>query len=87
MIWQNKKYIKCCEIKKNILYLHSLLERPVRLGVRTGDFHSSNRGSIPLRATTRERLSLLKVFFVFITPKLLILLHIRVSNSFGTLVR
>lgn len=24
---------------------------PVRLGVRTGDFHSSNRGSIPLRAT------------------------------------
>ncbi len=25
---------------------------PVRLGVRTGDFHSSNRGSIPLRATT-----------------------------------
>ena len=34
-----------------LVYLHSLLERPVRLGVRTGDFHSSNRGSIPLRAT------------------------------------
>src|SRR5690606_40251627 len=25
--------------------------RPVRLGVRTPDFHSGNRGSIPLRAT------------------------------------
>jgi hypothetical protein len=25
--------------------------RPVRLGVRTLDFHSRNRGSIPLRAT------------------------------------
>ena len=25
---------------------------PVRLGVRTADFHSVNRGSIPLRATT-----------------------------------
>ncbi|CDT04551.1 hypothetical protein BN1088_1433109 [Sphingobacterium sp. PM2-P1-29] len=24
---------------------------PVRLGVRTLDFHSRNRGSIPLRAT------------------------------------
>ena len=27
---------------------------PVRLGVRTPDFHSGNRGSIPLRATTKE---------------------------------
>src|SRR4051812_16766711 len=26
-------------------------ERPVRLPVRTSDFHSGNRGSIPLRAT------------------------------------
>jgi hypothetical protein len=26
-------------------------KRPVRLGVRTLDFHSRNRGSIPLRAT------------------------------------
>ena len=25
--------------------------RPVRLAVRTSDFHSGNRGSIPLRAT------------------------------------
>lgn len=38
-----------------LVYLHSLLERPVRLGVRTGDFHSSNRGSIPLRATQETR--------------------------------
>jgi hypothetical protein len=29
--------------------------RPVRLGVRTSDFHSGNRGSIPLRATRTER--------------------------------
>gem|GEM_PF-5087224 len=27
------------------------LQWPVRLGVRTLDFHSRNRGSIPLRAT------------------------------------
>lgn len=29
---------------------------PVRLGVRTGDFHSSNRGSIPLRATNNVQI-------------------------------
>ncbi|MFM2227840.1 MAG: hypothetical protein RL664_1183 [Bacteroidota bacterium] len=28
-------------------------KRPVRLGVRTADFHSVNRGSIPLRATAK----------------------------------
>ena len=28
-------------------------KRPVRLGVRTSDFHSGNRGSIPLRATKK----------------------------------
>ncbi len=28
---------------------------PVRLGVRTLDFHSRNRGSIPLRATKQEK--------------------------------
>ncbi len=28
-------------------------KRPVRLGVRTADFHSVNRGSIPLRATSK----------------------------------
>ncbi|MEN9943194.1 MAG: hypothetical protein RLZZ91_1195 [Bacteroidota bacterium] len=28
-------------------------KRPVRLGVRTADFHSVNRGSIPLRATKK----------------------------------
>ncbi len=27
---------------------------PVRLGVRTSDFHSGNRGSIPLRATEQK---------------------------------
>ena len=34
-------------------YICSRLEKrwPVRLGVRTADFHSVNRGSIPLRAT------------------------------------
>ena len=41
---------------KNVLHLHSFLRhiRPVRLGVRTQDFHSCNRGSIPLRATNNE---------------------------------
>ena len=29
-------------------------KRPVRLGVRTQDFHSWNTGSIPVRATTTE---------------------------------
>lgn len=29
-------------------------KRPVRLGVRTGDFHSSNTGSIPVRATRKD---------------------------------
>ena len=32
-------------------------ERPVRLGVRTPDFHSGNRGSIPLRATTKKTMA------------------------------
>jgi hypothetical protein len=36
---------------------------PVRLGVRTGDFHSSNRGSIPLRAT-KARTEMLLAFFI-----------------------
>ncbi|MDB5287130.1 MAG: hypothetical protein JWR05_2079 [Mucilaginibacter sp.] len=31
-----------------------LLNWPVRLGVRTLDFHSRNRGSIPLRATKNK---------------------------------
>jgi hypothetical protein len=35
-----------------LLYLRpEQIQRPVRLGVRTLDFHSRNRGSIPLRAT------------------------------------
>ena len=50
------------EVRKNILHLQSLTlpvrkrtlghkkARPVRLAVRTSDFHSGNRGSIPLRA-------------------------------------
>ncbi len=45
---------------KNILNLQSLKIReklwPVRLGVRTSDFHSENRGSIPLRAAKEYKL-------------------------------
>ena len=37
-------------------------KRPVRLGVRTADFHSVNRGSIPLRATKKNPQRKLRVF-------------------------
>ncbi len=37
--------------KRNTFAVAKLKTRPVRLGVRTPDFHSGNRGSIPLRAT------------------------------------
>ena len=39
-------------------------KRPVRLGVRTADFHSVNRGSIPLRATRKKPSTKVEVFFV-----------------------
>ena len=41
-------------IDESCAYICTRLEKrwPVRLGVRTSDFHSGNRGSIPLRATT-----------------------------------
>ncbi len=39
-------------------------KRPVRLGVRTADFHSVNRGSIPLRATKKNPQRKLRVFFL-----------------------
>ncbi len=54
------------QIKMDQLYLHPHFERryqkqqrrSVRLGVRTPDFHSGNRGSIPLRTTqSRARVS------------------------------
>lgn len=35
----------------NKVIVSGILFWPVRLGVRTPDFHSGNRGSIPLRAT------------------------------------
>jgi hypothetical protein len=54
-----KKYFfwrKILEILKLVLHLHSQMNKwPVRLGVRTSDFHSGNRGSIPLRATESDQ--------------------------------
>ena len=44
------------EMQKGGIFAPTKLKRPVRLGVRTADFHSVNRGSIPLRAT-RETLN------------------------------
>lgn len=41
--------------------------RPVRLGVRTRDFHSCNRGSIPLRATPIQTSLLKKEVTFFLT--------------------
>jgi hypothetical protein len=37
----------------------------VRLGVRTVDFHSTNRGSIPLRTTIKGFHSIVRAFFIF----------------------
>ena len=46
-------------IREKRIHLHADLKKlvpkwPVRLGVRTADFHSVNRGSIPLRATKQS---------------------------------
>jgi hypothetical protein len=37
---------------------------PVRLTVRTSDFHSGNRGSIPLRGTKKALISQSLLFFI-----------------------
>ena len=42
-------YYICIPLKKD--FIESFSQRPVRLGVRTQDFHSCNTGSIPVRAT------------------------------------
>ena len=41
---------------------------PVRLVVRTQDFHSCNRGSTPLRDAHQGGLSMLVAFFRFFLP-------------------
>jgi tRNA (Thr-GGU) A37 N-methylase len=41
------------EKQKRGIFAPTKPKRPVRLGVRTADFHSVNRGSIPLRATKK----------------------------------
>src|SRR5690606_14587555 len=47
-----KNYL--CVPKNRSAYWTGNIYWPVRLGVRTPDFHSGNRGSIPLRATHLE---------------------------------
>ena len=45
-------YYICIPLKKD--FIESFSQRPVRLGVRTQDFHSCNTGSIPVRATKQK---------------------------------
>ena len=52
------------------IFAHRNTKRPVRLGVRTPDFHSGNRGSIPLRAT-RSKIKISKSLQNLIFCKLL----------------
>ena len=48
-----KNFANDLVFKNPYCYLCPAFERrPVRLGVRTQDFHSCNTGSIPVRATT-----------------------------------
>ena len=50
--------------KRAVPLHHQNKKRSVRLGVRTVDFHSTNRGSIPLR-TTRKPISRPEMGFMF----------------------
>ena len=45
-------YYICIPLEKD--FIESFSQRPVRLGVRTQDFHSCNTGSIPVRATNKK---------------------------------
>ena len=53
-------------IEESCAYICTRLEKrwPVRLGVRTADFHSVNRGSIPLRATKEKTASRRRSFYL-----------------------
>lgn len=63
-----KKFVHICLF---VVYLPCFCEKavfwPVRLGVRTQDFHSCNTGSIPVRATEATLLS--GLFFCAIMDK------------------
>ena len=52
------------EKQKRGIFAPTNPKRPVRLGVRTADFHSVNRGSIPLRATKKNPQRKLRVLFL-----------------------
>ncbi len=52
-------------IKKYYTFAPQNTECSVRLGVRTPDFHSGNRGSIPLRSTKKpDKFTYQALFFV-----------------------
>ena len=53
-------------VQKISVILHPYLDKPwsVRLTVRTSDFHSGNRGSIPLRTTKPANVYSISGFFV-----------------------
>lgn len=51
--WKNKNsFLHLHSFRKDMI--HCPFKRPVRLGVRTQDFHSCNTGSIPVRATKKS---------------------------------
>ncbi len=53
-----------CKCSSWIYLCTSILERSVRLGVRTPDFHSGNTGSIPVQTTKPLTFNKLKAFFM-----------------------
>ena len=53
------------EIKKDNLPLQSQNKRRVGQGVKTPPFHGGITGSIPVRATQGEKVSIFKHFFTF----------------------
>ena len=57
---QNRINIKFngCKIVLLDVNLHSKIKWPVRLSARTSGFHPGKRGSIPLRATSFDKLNL-----------------------------
>ena len=57
--------------KSTCVYLHSEILRPVRLGVRTPGFHPGSRGSIPLRATKKEKKARAIVLAFFVSKRFL----------------
>ncbi len=87
-----KKYVffckNICRIIKNVFIFAPQLknERPVRLAVRTPDFHSGSRGSIPLRATKLKANYLIVSLFYFILCRYCCQFAVAVNEIFQWLI-